>query len=133
MGGSKFDSISVWIISTVLAVGFFGGIYIGLGRLAERPQLDIEPNLDGETSESTELTGKNDDHNAGNKVNLGPSNTKWGYQGKLAPEHWGKLHPSIRTCDSGQNQSPINLSKKNIKRKRRVILETHYQDSLVVI
>lgn len=35
--------------------------------------------------------------------------TKWGYEGAGSPENWGKLSEEYATCESGDNQSPINL------------------------
>jgi carbonic anhydrase len=33
----------------------------------------------------------------------------WAYEGKEGPENWGKLKSDFATCDSGRNQSPINI------------------------
>lgn len=33
----------------------------------------------------------------------------WSYEGKAGPQNWGKLTPEFATCDSGRNQSPINI------------------------
>ncbi len=33
----------------------------------------------------------------------------WSYQDKEGPEHWGKLHPEFSVCETGRNQSPINI------------------------
>ena len=33
----------------------------------------------------------------------------WTYEGKEGPENWGKLQPEFATCDTGQNQSPVNI------------------------
>ena len=33
----------------------------------------------------------------------------WAYEGKEGPENWAKLSPEFSTCDSGRNQSPINI------------------------
>lgn len=35
--------------------------------------------------------------------------THWTYEGKEGPENWGKLSPEFITCDTGRNQSPINI------------------------
>lgn len=35
--------------------------------------------------------------------------TPWGYEGKQAPENWGKLSADYATCDTGRNQSPVNI------------------------
>jgi carbonic anhydrase len=34
----------------------------------------------------------------------------WGYEGEGAPAHWGSLSPDFATCDSGVEQSPIDLT-----------------------
>jgi len=34
----------------------------------------------------------------------------WGYEGDEAPKHWGSLSPEFATCDSGAEQSPIDLT-----------------------
>ncbi|WP_145573267.1 carbonic anhydrase [Yersinia alsatica] len=33
----------------------------------------------------------------------------WGYEGKEAPENWGKLSPEFHMCQDGQNQSPVDI------------------------
>jgi carbonic anhydrase len=33
----------------------------------------------------------------------------WTYEGKEGPENWGKLKPEFATCNTGLNQSPINI------------------------
>ena len=33
----------------------------------------------------------------------------WGYEGEGAPAHWGSLSPDFATCDSGVEQSPIDI------------------------
>jgi carbonic anhydrase len=33
----------------------------------------------------------------------------WSYEGKDGPENWGKLDSSFATCETGLNQSPINI------------------------
>lgn len=40
----------------------------------------------------------------------GGEGVHWGYSGKAGPEHWGKLSPQYSVCDTGRNQSPINLT-----------------------
>ncbi|KAK1859884.1 hypothetical protein I4F81_002476 [Pyropia yezoensis] len=35
--------------------------------------------------------------------------TPWTYYGRTGPAFWGKLHPDWRMCDSGRQQTPINL------------------------
>jgi carbonic anhydrase len=33
----------------------------------------------------------------------------WSYEGKGAPENWGKLDPKFTLCSTGRNQSPIDI------------------------
>ncbi|MDD2933268.1 MAG: carbonic anhydrase family protein [Methylotenera sp.] len=33
----------------------------------------------------------------------------WTYEGKEGPENWGKLKPEFAVCNTGLNQSPINI------------------------
>ncbi|PKO45986.1 MAG: carbonic anhydrase [Betaproteobacteria bacterium HGW-Betaproteobacteria-22] len=33
----------------------------------------------------------------------------WSYEGKAGPKEWGKLKPEFATCDTGKNQSPIDI------------------------
>ncbi len=37
------------------------------------------------------------------------SSVHWGYLGKIAPYHWGKLSPRFATCSKGNMQSPVNI------------------------
>ncbi|QLA06964.1 carbonic anhydrase [Enterobacter ludwigii] len=33
----------------------------------------------------------------------------WGYEGLTGPEHWGSLSPDYALCQTGKNQSPVNI------------------------
>lgn len=33
----------------------------------------------------------------------------WGYEGPEAPHNWGKLSPDYALCDTGKNQSPVDI------------------------
>lgn len=33
----------------------------------------------------------------------------WSYEGDEGPQNWGKLDPSFAMCETGSNQSPINI------------------------
>ncbi|RLM27523.1 carbonic anhydrase [Brenneria alni] len=33
----------------------------------------------------------------------------WSYEGQEAPSHWGQLSPDFSLCDTGKNQSPIDI------------------------
>jgi carbonic anhydrase len=37
-------------------------------------------------------------------------NAQWGYSDEVGPEYWAKLSEEYRLCDSGMNQSPIDIS-----------------------
>lgn len=43
-------------------------------------------------------------------VKAKPHLPHWGYEGAVGPENWGKLHSLFGLCDSGKNQSPIDLN-----------------------
>ncbi len=34
----------------------------------------------------------------------------WGYDGAVAPQHWGDLSPEFSRCKTGREQSPINIT-----------------------
>ncbi len=33
----------------------------------------------------------------------------WTYEGKQGPDNWAKLSPEFATCETGRNQSPVNI------------------------
>ncbi|GAA3610586.1 carbonic anhydrase family protein [Gibbsiella greigii] len=33
----------------------------------------------------------------------------WGYEGQEDPAHWGKLSPDFSLCETGKNQSPVDI------------------------
>ena len=33
----------------------------------------------------------------------------WSYEGSEDPAHWGKLSPDFSLCETGKNQSPVNI------------------------
>lgn len=37
--------------------------------------------------------------------------TDWSYSGTEGPDNWGKINPAFSACDSGYNQSPVNIEK----------------------
>lgn len=71
-----------------------------------KPETNAENSVEkaGATTAKTETTkspmklGKDASHAA-----------SWSYEGKEGPEYWGKLQPEFSTCDTGRNQSPINI------------------------
>lgn len=40
----------------------------------------------------------------------GGENIEWGYAGPEGPHNWGRLAPEFEICESGKNQSPIDLT-----------------------
>ncbi|WP_333853521.1 carbonic anhydrase [Leclercia sp.] len=50
----------------------------------------------------------------------------WSYEGEGSPEHWGNLDEAWKTCQSGKNQSPINIDA--TLNAHLAPLETHYTD-----
>jgi carbonic anhydrase len=40
----------------------------------------------------------------------GGDSVKWGYAGPEGPHNWGRLAPEFEICESGKNQSPIDLT-----------------------
>jgi carbonic anhydrase len=55
----------------------------------------------------------------------------WSYEGEGSPEHWGKLDESYKTCQSGMNQSPINIDR--TLKAHISPLKTHYADGPVTL
>ena len=53
--------------------------------------------------------------------------SKWGYTGKIAAPHWGKLDKSYTTCKMGKMQSPINIAR--YLEEEIPALESHYKES----
>jgi carbonic anhydrase len=39
------------------------------------------------------------------------SKVQWGYEGDKSPENWSKLTPEFAICETGRNQSPINIDR----------------------
>ncbi len=57
---------------------------------------------------------------------------KWSYAGENAPYHWGEVDESFKQCETGSQQSPINLVKakaQNFKQK----VAFNYQDMQGVV
>lgn len=55
----------------------------------------------------------------------------WSYEGEGAPEHWGELDEAYKTCQSGMNQSPINIE--STANAHLSPLQTHYIDGPVTL
>lgn len=48
-------------------------------------------------------------------ANVGGSTAKWAYNGDAGPAKWGDLSSEFAACKTGQEQSPIDLSKANLR------------------
>ncbi|MNC25836.1 Carbonic anhydrase precursor [compost metagenome] len=55
----------------------------------------------------------------------------WSYEGEGAPEHWGELDQTWKTCQNGMNQSPINID--TTLSTHLAPLVTHYTDGPVTL
>lgn len=55
----------------------------------------------------------------------------WGYEGKESPEHWGEIDEAYKTCQTGMNQSPVNIDA-TLKAQLAPLL-THYTDGPVTL
>lgn len=53
----------------------------------------------------------------------------WSYEGDTAPEHWGELESAYKTCQTGMNQSPVNID--NTLKAHLSPLQTHYTEGPV--
>lgn len=51
----------------------------------------------------------------------------WSYEGATSPEHWGELSHEFQTCQSGKNQSPIDID--NIVTAHLTPFSSHYRES----
>lgn len=55
----------------------------------------------------------------------------WGYEGEGSPEHWGALSEEYKTCQTGRNQSPINID--TALTAHLSPLSVHYTDGPVTL
>lgn len=55
----------------------------------------------------------------------------WSYEGEGSPEHWGSLSEEYKTCQTGMNQSPINIE--NTLKAHLSPLNVHYTDGPVTL
>ncbi|MDX2229853.1 MAG: carbonic anhydrase family protein [Leptolyngbyaceae cyanobacterium bins.349] len=56
---------------------------------------------------------------------------RWGYRGDNSPEHWGELSPEFQLCQTGQQQTPINLGPTTTI--EAASLDIHYQPTPLAI
>ncbi|WLI76758.1 carbonic anhydrase family protein [Kosakonia sp. H02] len=55
----------------------------------------------------------------------------WSYEGKASPEHWGELSSEFKTCQTGKNQSPVDIDK--TVTAHLTPFENHYRESPTVL
>ena len=77
------------------------------------PVKATEKTLDKPTEKSPPV-GKTTKNKQADKPATGKEEAKhegkhWTYEGKEGPVNWGKLSADYATCDTGRNQSPINI------------------------
>lgn len=61
---------------------------------------------------------------------LGPIIPLWSYYGNSAPRYWGQLTPEFALCDTGRNQSPINLKENAaVGTSGLAALDVHYRST----
>ncbi|PAF46372.1 hypothetical protein BKH46_07845 [Helicobacter sp. 12S02634-8] len=53
----------------------------------------------------------------------------WSYEGKDSPEHWGKIAAEFSTCQTGHNQTPIDITH-YIQAKYPKKIAFHYDDGI---
>lgn len=70
-------------------------------KIAEQP---TEANV--QASKKAEITPEKEKNS---KAKSASHEIHWTYEGKEGPKNWGKLKPEFATCDTGRNQSPINI------------------------
>ena len=55
----------------------------------------------------------------------------WSYEGEGSPQHWGEMDEAYKTCQSGMNQSPVNID--STTNAHLSPLQTHYVDGPVTL
>lgn len=55
----------------------------------------------------------------------------WSYEGEGSPEHWGELDDAYKMCQTGMNQSPVNID--STVKAHISPLQTHYSDGPVTL
>jgi carbonic anhydrase len=58
--------------------------------------------------------------------------THWGYRGVEGPEHWAMVISSYMTCETGRQQSPINITMPQ-QGHNQENLQFHYQPTPLTI
>ena len=87
-------------------------IHIGLSKAGE-PSSEKRKGLSSENNQELE-------------------HTHWGYRGVEGPEHWAMVNPSYMTCETGRQQSPINIVMPRHGHEQED-LQFHYQPAPLTI
>jgi len=102
----SFASIIIFLLFS------FTFIHIGLSKAGE-PRTGKRKGLSSENNQERE-------------------HTHWGYRGVEGPEHWSMVNPSYMTCETGRQQSPINIVMPRHGHAQED-LQFHYQPSPLTI
>ncbi len=82
-------------------------------KIEPKPEVKPEPETKPEakpTIDTTKFPVKKNEKKPTSKKD-DAHKQQWTYEGKEGPENWGKLNADFATCDTGRNQSPINIEK----------------------
>ncbi|WP_419941128.1 carbonic anhydrase [Candidatus Palauibacter sp.] len=66
-------------------------------------QPDAEDGAEDQTEVAGEMMGERAE-------DAGVAEVHWGYEGDTGPDRWGGLDPSLAVCDTGVEQSPVDLT-----------------------
>ena len=102
----SFASIIIFLLFS------FVFIHIGLSKAGE-PRTEKQKGLSSENNQELE-------------------HTHWGYRGVEGPEHWAMVNPSYMTCETGRQQSPINIVMPRHGHEQED-LQFHYQPTPLTI
>lgn len=81
--------------------------------IAEDGVQPVDEAQDEMVKNMTDQEGMHPQHDDGHSHGAGEGHkgAVWGYTGAVASAYWGKLDEAYSLCDSGEKQSPINISK----------------------
>ena len=99
-------------ISIIILLLSFGCMHSGMAMVG-----------DHDTQERTGLSSENTQER---------DHTHWGYRGVEGPKHWAMINPSYMTCETGRQQSPINIVMPR-HGERQEDLTFHYQPTPLTI
>lgn len=83
---------------------FIGGLMLALLIGAQQA---CQPDAEDRAEDQTEVEGMVAGEHA---EDTGAAEIHWGYEGDMGPDRWGGLDPSFAVCDTGVEQSPVDLT-----------------------